>query len=62
MNELFEYKLKNNKYCCIKDVFNFRNKDQWIDVVDEELNNKEKLNIFQINDTVPEKSNIISSH
>ena len=44
-----------------KDIFNLKDKEQWMEAVNEELKNMEKLNVFQIVNSVPEGSNVISS-
>jgi len=44
-----------------KDIFNLKDTEQWMEALNEELKNMEKLNVFQIVNSVPEGSNVISS-
>jgi len=62
--EVFETKSNNNNLIepyNYKDVFKSKDKTEWLNAVKEELNNMEKLKVFNIVKTVPSESNIISS-
>ena len=43
-----------------EDIFNLEDKEEWLEAVDEERNNFQRLNVYSETDEVPEGANIIS--